>query len=512
MDKFKIINNDGYFTVGNQKGRRENHTHIKTKGTAKMLVKLMREQKIPKSQFLKLSAIRCTIDKKYQKKIKKSLRHQRKMEETKNKERAEKMDPNKLKIDYQSTDDLIPYVNNPRHNEEAVDQVAGSIKEFGFKNPIIVDKDNVIVAGHTRLLASRKLGLKEVPTIKAEDLTDQQVKAFRIADNRTAEFAEWDMDALALELEGLDHLYTGFDDEFLEDLKGEIDVEEDEYDVEEELAPSRVNPGEIWQLGNHRLMCADSTQKENVRKLMDGKQADLVVTDPPYNVDYEGQDGMKIDNDAMEDDTFVQFLTDAFAGMKEALKEGGAYYIFHADSNRYAFSKALLENDMKERQNLIWVKSSLVLGRQDYQWKHEPILYGWKDGAAHYFVDDFSQTTVIEDLPNINQMDKDELKDHIKLLRKVIDAGTTIVREDKPSNSKLHPTMKPVQLVAMPIKNNSRKGEIVLDQFGGAGSTLIAGEQLERTVYTMELDPRYADVIVDRWESFTGKEARKITN
>ena len=416
----------------------------------------------------------------------------------------------KLKIEYIDIDKLIPYVNNPRVNDEAVDKVAGSIAEFGFKNPIIIDSENVIVAGHTRMKAARKLGLEEVPTIKVDDLTDAQIKAFRIADNKTAEFAEWDMELLEIELEDLGDMFTGFSDDELDDIMGTYDgVQEDDYEIEVPDNP-KSKLGDIYQLGRHRLMCGDSTSSEDMKQLMNGKLADLTVTDPPYNINVQGQDGMTIMNDNMANDDFQIFLNDTFRVMKEALRAGGAFYIFHSDTQRYRFSHALLVNELQERQNLIWIKSSFTLGRQDYQWKHEPCLYGWKEGAAHYFINDYSQSTVIEDMPNVNQMTKDELKDHVKELRKFIDAGSTLLREDKPSSNDLHPTMKPLTLLQTPIKNNSKKGEIVLDQFGGSGSTLITCEQLERICYMMELDPKYVDVIINRWETFTGEKAVKV--
>lgn len=401
------------------------------------------------------------------------------------------------------------YANNPRNNEDAVLAVAESIQEFGFKNPIIVDKDYTIIAGHTRILAAQKLGISEVPVIVADDLTEEQVRAFRIADNKTNEIAEWNLEMLAEELKGLEEIFTGFDqDEFQEMMGLDQTIEEDEYDIEEPVEP-KTKPNEIYQLGQHRLMVGDSTDTKAVQTLMEGHLADLVVTDPPYNVNYEGQKGMKIENDNQEEQQFLEFLTDTFQAMKDNLKEGGAYYIWHADE--YAFIQALRAVDMKERQRLIWVKSSMVLGRQDYQWKHEPCLYGWKSGAAHYFIDDFTNTTVIEDAPNINAMNKDQLKDYIKELIKQRDAGSTIIREDKPTNSDLHPTMKPVKLMAYQVQNSSKRKERVLDLFGGSGSTLMACEQLDRKAYIMELEPKYADVIIDRWEQYTGETAERVS-
>lgn len=416
----------------------------------------------------------------------------------------------KLQIEYKSTEKLIPYVNNPRDNKQAVDQVAASIQEFGFKNPIIVDKNNVIVAGHTRLLAAQKLNIEEVPTIKADDLTENQIKAFRIADNKTAEFAEWDFDKLAIEIDELGGMFTGFSEEEVEEFK-ELEVDDGDFDEEgqDDLEPNS-REGDIYKLGNHRLMCGSSTSREDMAQLMDGELADLVITDPPYNVNYEGGTGLKIKNDHMAEDEFQQFILDAFTQMKQVMRKGAAYYIWYPDTRRYAFSKALLELDMGERQTLIWVKSSLVMGRQDYQWIHEACLYGWKPGDSHYFINDFTNTTVYDNVENVNKMSEEQMKAEIKALRKELVERTTIYREDKPSANAVHPTMKPLELGAQQIVNSTRPEESVLDIFGGSGSTLMAAEQLGRKCYTMELDPHYVDVIIDRWEEHTGEEAELI--
>ena len=418
-----------------------------------------------------------------------------------------------INIKHQKVEDLIPYENNPRNNENAVEAVAGSIREFGFKNPIIVDQNNVIVAGHTRLLAAKELGLKEVPTIIADDLTTEQINAYRLVDNKTNELAQWDIDMLERELSEIDSIDMeefGFDDfpDLELDKVIEDDFEDEELDHEEPISQS----GEIYQLGNHRLMVGDSTNKEDVRALTGGAQMDLLVTDPPYNVDYNGgtEDAMTIENDNMGKEHFVEFLTAAFENAAEALRPGGGFYIWHAESTAGEFIKALEAAELEFRQRLIWVKSSLVLGRQDFQWKHEPCFYGWKEGAAHYFTADRTNTTVIEDAPNINAMNKDELKDYIKDLKDVIDEGSTILRADKPSSSRQHPTMKPVKLMAHHLAYSTRQGENVIDLFGGSGSTLMAAEQLGRNCYIMEFDPKYADVIITRWEEFTGQEAELI--
>ena len=408
---------------------------------------------------------------------------------------------NKLQIKYIDTDKLIPYINNPRINDEAVDVVAASIKEFGFKNPIIIDKGNVIIAGHTRLKAAKKLGLEKVPTIKVEDLTEQQIKAFRIADNKTSEFAEWDMELLKIELEGLEDEFTGFDMKELDDIfPDDKEVIEDDFDVEVPEEPISKR-GDIWELGPHRLMVGDSTKRKAVKALMGDKEADLILTDPPYNVDYEGQNEMRIQNDNMNDSDFFKFLLAAFERMYESSKAGAPIYVFHADTEGHNFRSSFLKAGYKLSQCLVWVKSSLVLGRQDYHWRHEPILYGWKEGAPHAWYGDRDKDTVIEDKIDINSLKKQELKD---LVKKLMDGKehTTVIRADKPISSDLHPTMKPITLLGYLIKNSSKQGDIILDPFGGSGSTLIAAEQLLRTAYLMELDEKYADVIVNRYISF----------
>ena len=366
--------------------------------------------------------------------------------------------------------DIKEYENNPRKNDQAVEAVASSIRSFGFKVPIIIDSNNVIIAGHTRLKASKKLGYTEVPCLIASDLTSEQVKAFRLADNKVSELAEWDLDKLNEELSfiEMDMEQFGF-----EDLEEELerDVLEDEFDENEELPITPyAKKGDIFLLGNHRLMCGDSTIADDVAKLTDGKQMDMIFTDPPYNVDYEGSTGMKIQNDKQKDEDFYNFLSSAFINMANSVKPGGAIYCCHADTEGLNFRTAFKNAGFKLAECLIWVKNSLVLGRQDYHWRHEPILYGWKEGGAHYFVDDRTQDTIWE--------------------------------YNKPKANNLHPTMKPLELVGKAIKNSSRKGELILDLFGGSGSSLIASEQIERNAYLMELDERYVDVIVKRYLKF----------
>ena len=404
--------------------------------------------------------------------------------------------------------DLIPYENNPRKNDEAVYAVANSIKEFGFKVPIVIDGNNVIVCGHTRYKASMHLGLETVPCVIADDLSEEQIKAFRLADNKTNELAEWDMDMLMSELAGIemDMSDFGFIDELVDN--DVADVQEDNYEIQDVKEP-KAKLGDKYLLGEHILMCGDSTSLEDVQKLMNGVQADLLFTDPPYNVNISNSEGLTIKNDNMDNDSFRKFLDDTFKCAYASLKEGGAFYIWHADSETVNFRLACEENGLSIRQCLIWVKNGFNFGRQDYKWKHEPCLYGWKEGAAHYFVEEFNHPTVIEDVLDISKMKKDDMR---KLLEEMFSdkTKTTVIHEDKPLKNDLHPTMKPLKMCGDLIRNSSRPDEVVLDLFGGSGSTLITCEQLGRKCYMMEYDPKYVDVIIDRWETFTGQEAIKI--
>jgi len=361
---------------------------------------------------------------------------------------------------------LQEYENNPRNNDEAIKAVANSIREFGFKVPIVITSDNVIIAGHTRLKASVSLGLTEVPCIIADDLNEEQIKAFRLADNKTAELASWDLSKLEDELANLDMDMLQFGFEEMEELLPD-NAADDDFDIDDEIPEVPFSqPGDIFELGPHRVLCGDSTDPEQVKKLLDGKVVDMIFTDPPYNVDYEGTAG-KIKNDKMEDDTFYLFLLAAFQNMFEHTKPGGAIYCCHADTEGLNFRNAFNKAGYKLAECLIWVKNALVLGRQDYHWRHEPILYGWKEGAAHYFVDDRSQDTIWE--------------------------------YNKPRKNEEHPTMKPLELVGKAISNSSRRHETILDLFGGSGSTMIAADQLDRKAYLMELDEKFIDVIVKRY-------------
>nr|DAS85166.1 MAG TPA: adenine specific DNA methyltransferase [Caudoviricetes sp.] len=413
---------------------------------------------------------------------------------------------------------LTPYENNPRNNDEAVEPVANSISEFGFKVPIVATSDGEIINGHTRWKAAKKLKLKTVPVIIADDLTEEQVRAFRLADNKVAEIAQWDIELLLSEIESVDNLdmtLFGFTDsdytlDDFEDEETDTDISEDEIESEGDSVSS-VEYGDIYQLGRHRLMCGDSTSAGDMKELVDGEKIDLYVTDPPYNVAYEGktEEAMTIQNDSMDDASFRQFLRDAFSVADQHLKPGGAFYIWHADSEGLNFRAAVKETGWLLKQNLVWVKNSIVLGRQDYQWKHEPCLYGWKDGASHYFVDNRALSTVIEeDEDNLKEMTKGELISYIKTMQE--NSPTSIFYEDKPVRSDIHPTMKPLKLIARCVLNSSKKGERVLDSFNGGGSTLMVCEKTERIYYGMELDPIYVERTIKRWEEETGLKAEKI--
>ena len=370
--------------------------------------------------------------------------------------------------------DIIPYAANAKkHDKRQINNVAESIKQYGFVQPIVIDRDGVIVIGHCRALAAKKLGMKEVPCVCVDDLTPEQVNALRLVDNKSNE-SDWDFDLLADEIPGLD--LSSFDFDWgLPEITEEV-IEDEAPEVDEDAEPI-AKLGDIWQLGRHRLMCGDSTSIEDVEKLMGGQLADMLLTDPPYNVAYEGKtkDRLTIQNDSMDNDSFRQFLRDAFSSADAVMKQGAVFYIWHADSEGYNFRGACFDIGWKVRQCLIWNKNSMVMGRQDYQWKHEPCLYGWKEGASHLWASDRKQTTVID--------------------------------YQRPTKADIHPTMKPVGLFDYQIKNNTKGGDIVLDLFNGSGTTIMACEQNGRVARCMELDPRYVDACVKRWENFTGEKA-----
>ena len=406
-------------------------------------------------------------------------------------------------------EDIIPYENNAKlHPQEQIEQIKKSILEFGNNDPIAVDKNNVVIEGHGRLLALKELGYEKVEVIKLGHLTEEQRKAYTLIHNKLTMNTDFDMDILMEELQSIEDIDMAFFDFEIDTMEDET-IEDDNFDIEEaldEIEEPKSKRGEIYQLGKHKLMVGDSTKLEDVNKLMNGEKADLLFTDPPYNVNVSNSQGMTIENDNMSNNEFKEFLNKAFNCGSSSLKEGGAFYIWHADSETVNFRVECENNNLLVKQCLIWVKNGFNFGRQDYKWKHEPCLYGWKDGAAHYFVEEYNHPTVIEDNINIDLLKKDELK---KLLEELIKSNipTTVIHEDKPLKNDLHPTMKPLKLCGDLILNSSRKEELVLDLFGGSGSTLIVCEQLNRTCYMMEYDPKYADVIIQRWESITGEKA-----
>ena len=426
-------------------------------------------------------------------------------------------------------DKIKPFENNPRLNKKAVPAVAASIKRFGFRNPILVDAEGVIIEGHTRRLAALELGMKEVPVVYVTDLTQDEVDALRVIDNKTAELADWDMDKLADEMMRLPDFNFGdfgFDVKSIADMGVEdAGVGEDSFEYDEggdgrPQVEEITKPGDIWKLGNHRLMCGDSTSVEHVAKLMDGEQAALLLTDPPYNVDITGggEDELKIANDNMSDEAFDNFIEKVFHAAVGAMKPGAAFYVFHASRTQMAFEKGLNKAGLAVRQQLIWAKESLVLGRQDYQWNHEPCFYGWKEGAGHKWNLDRKQTTVADLLPN-SLMTRKDGSVILKLGGKqyALDAKAvvkeiqgTVLWTPKPSKCDLHPTMKPIALCKYLMENSSDWGDVVLDLFGGSGTTLLAAERAGRACRMMELDPKYATVIIKRWEADTGCKAEKI--
>ena len=377
------------------------------------------------------------------------------------------------------TSKLIPYVNNARtHSQEQVNKLRGSLREFGFINPVIIDSDFNVIAGHGRLMAAKEEGIEEVPCVLVDYLTEAQKKAYILADNRYAQDAGWDEELLRLEIESLEGMdfdvsLTGFDDQEIADLFADDEstgAEDDDFDLSDALEKAAfVERGDVWQVGRHRLMCGDATSPEDVATLMDGKKANLIITDPPYNVAFESSDGLSIKNDKMENDKFYEFLLAAFKNMAEHLEKGGSAYVFHADTEGLNFRKAFIDAGFHLSGCCIWVKNSLVLGRSDYQWQHEPVLYGFLQNGKHYWSKNAGRSQ------------------------------TTIWNFDKPKKNKNHPTSKPLDLLAYPIGNSSQENAIVIDTFGGSGSTLMTCEQTNRICHTMELDEKYASVILRRY-------------
>lgn len=357
-----------------------------------------------------------------------------------------------------------------------MNKLRSSLREFGFINPVIIDKDYNIIAGHGRILAAKEEGIPEVPCVYVDYLTEAQKKAYILADNRMAMDAGWDEELLRLEIEALqaesfDVSLTGFDDQEIADLFKDEDgsgAKDDDYDLSAALEKAAfVEKGDIWTVGRHRLMCGDATSAEDVERLMDGRRANLILTDPPYGVSFQSSDGLSIQNDSIKGEEFYQFLLSAMQNMASVLASGGAAYVFHADTEGLNFRRAFVDAGFHLAGCCIWVKNSLVLGRSDYQWQHEPVLYGFLQNGKHPWYSDRKQTT--------------------------------IWNFDKPKRNKNHPTSKPLDLLAYPIGNSTQANAIVIDTFGGSGSTLMACEQTGRICCTMELDEKYASVILRRY-------------
>lgn len=423
-----------------------------------------------------------------------------------------------LSVIYRAPADLVPDPRNARtHSDEQVLQLRASIDEFGFTNPILLRDDGATIgAGHGRWEASQlDPPLRRVPTITIPGLTDAQWRAYVIADNQLALNAGWNEALLVAELDalvgmGFDTGLIGFEQAELEALFATADATAEGLVPDDQAPPAPEFPvsarGDVWLLGRHRVMVGDATAAADVDRLMDSARADLVWTDPPYNVAVSGAAG-SILNDDMADGAFRAFLDQVFAQYWRVMRPGAVIYVAHAESERANFTAAFLDAGLKLSQVRIWAKQSATLSRSDYNWQHEPILYGWKEGAAHYFAGDFTLTTLIGDeAPDLSKMRKADLVALLTEIRAAV--KSTVVEHDRPSRSDLHPTMKPVGLVQEMVENSSRPGEVLLDLFGGAGSTLIAGEKTGRTCRLMELDPRFADVIVRRWQEFTGRAAR----
>lgn len=390
---------------------------------------------------------------------------------------------NELNYYLADVEELIPYARNARtHSSAQITQIAASIKEFGFLAPIVIAEDNTILCGHGRFYAAQKLGLKKIPCVKESHLTEAQKRAYIIADNKLSINAGWDDELLAVELsdlqgEGVDLSITGFDEKELADLfddKSKSDVEDDGYDLSAALEKAAfVQRGDIWTVGRHRLMCGDATSADDVAALMGGKRANLLLTDPPYGVSFKSSSGLTIQNDSIKDEDFYCFLKSAFSAAVDCLEKGAAAYIFHADTEGLNFRRAFVDAGFHLAGCCIWVKDSLVLGRSDYQWQHEPVLYGFLQNGKHSWYSDRKQTT--------------------------------IWNFAKPKKNANHPTSKPLDLLTYPIQNSSQENAIVLDTFGGSGSTLMACELTNRICYTMELDEKYASVILRRYVDDTGR-------
>ncbi len=416
----------------------------------------------------------------------------------------------KLQIEYVKVLDIKPYKNNPRNNDKAVEIVEKSIKEFGFRNPVILDKNNEIIAGHTRLRAANKLKMEEVPVIRAEDLDEEQVKAFRIMDNKSTEYARWDLDLLKVEFESMQNLeFTGFTEAEIDKI---VDPK-DKFSMGNQKPKYKIELGDVYQLGDHRLICGDSTKEETYLRLIP-KKVDIqcVFTDPPYGVSYSGTNNPNgrswevVEGDNMRGDELYEILYGCFVQINQVLIKNGAIYVFHASSNQTIFEKALNDAGFQVKQQLIWAKHH-ILGHSHYHWCHEPIFYCSRiKENPEYFGTRCNKTTLNK--IDVDQMTIEELKKFINKIKE----QSTIWEIKKDSNKNyIHPTQKPTKLAQRAIFNSSKKGDAVLDPFAGSGSTLIACEERNRVCYTIELDPTFCSHIIERWETHTSKKARKLS-
>ena len=443
-----------------------------------------------------------------------------------------------LKTEKRKLNELVAADYNPRKaltpEDSEYQKIKRSIEEFGYVDPIIINEDGTIIGGHQRCTVLKDLGYEEVDVVVVS-LDKQREKALNIALNKiTGEWDELKLKDLLLDLDlgDYDISLTGFEQEDLAELVDNLAVEpeamDDDFDGEavlEDIVEPKTKLGDVWKLGRHRLMCGDSTSQEDVATLMKGEMADLIITDPPYNVNYGDKADMldtylqkghrnnsRIKNDNMDNESFYSFMLQIYQSAYEFMREGAAIYVFHAESTGHIFRQAFLDAGLKLAQCLIWEKNAFVLGRQDYQWRHEPCLYGWKEGAAHYFINDRTQDTVIlEDDVDFEAMKKADLIAYIEDMHRKYKDQTSVIYENKPTRNDIHPTMKPVTLIGRIMSNSSKSGWNVLDLFGGSGSTLMAAEQLGRTAFLMELDEKFCDVIVKRWEEYTGQSAIRIS-
>ena len=431
-----------------------------------------------------------------------------------------------IKIESWPIDRLVPYAQNPRKNDHVVSRMVAVIQEFGFRIPVVAKSDGELVDGHLRLKAALAMGLREIPVILADDLTPEQVRAFRLLANRSATWATWDEELLAKEIEalmveGFDITYTGFDQSELDKLLRSLAPAVDPDEIPDAPKTPLVKEGELWLLGTHRLLCGDALSATQMGHLMGGQPAAMVWTDPPYNVGYEGKAG-KIINDKMSGARFDEFLFEAFGRMRESLRLGGAIYVAHSEvGGGLSFRQAFVRAGLRFAACLVWKKNQSVMGRGDYHWQHEPIIYGWRPGAAHKWHGNRKQKTIFEAGLSGLTLEEDgscQILHGDKIYRltgqnlRLEELPTTVIEAPKPAKSDKHPTTKPVALIEPMVSNSSPTGGLVLDPFGGSGSTLIACENLGRNCCTMEMDTRYAQVTIERWQNYTGQQAIRNTD